>query len=70
MRKQEVGSDMFSIVHNQKYSMMSDTDYRPFLVHSSTYLLPESIETGLRQFHHLIVWAHSELIIMLRRKNI
>jgi MULE transposase domain len=53
----------------EKYSLVSEIDKRPFLIANYKYLLPQSEEKSDRRLHSMIMWAHPDLIYILRRRS-
>jgi hypothetical protein len=66
-RKSEFGTDALEKIETKNYSLVSDIDPRPFLITNYKYLLPKTKEKEERKLHNMLMWAHPDLISMMRR---
>jgi hypothetical protein len=66
-RKSECGTDTLTKIEMKNYSLISETDPRPFLITSYKYLLPNNEEKEDRKLHSMLMWAHPDLISIMRR---
>jgi hypothetical protein len=68
-RSTEFGNDKMTKIKLPKYAQVSSEDPRPFLITNYKYLLPLSDERNGRKLHNLLMWAHPDLMTILRRHS-
>ena len=69
-RNREFGTHLYSKIVQDRYTLVSEEDRRPFLLWNATYLLPERCAGGLRKRNRILVWSYPELVAILRRPGI
>lgn len=68
--KKKLGiNDIYTIIKQEKYACLSETDKRNFFKIEYIYEMPKEKEKNINKLHRLLIWAHPDLLWILRRKH-